>query len=216
MQIGGENIISGIKSKNNRLLGLSLGSAMEVGYKSIKPLIGKNDYEIAKEAYISEYYDHNLIAEEFILQDEEALRGDSILIFESIYIRGELTFSLVHKSPYWENNKIVGSYYHTVNFEDLSPHTIKSFLSNPDITVSGYTKAHLDINKISPVRKYNFSRRELQCIDLLVKGLSAKSIANQLNLSNRTVESYIYSIKTKLKVQKSTEIVAKVLTEEIL
>lgn len=42
------------------------------------------------------------------------------------------------------------------------------------------------------------SGRELDCIFALNKGYSAKSIAKSLNLSNRTVETYIDSVRNKL------------------
>lgn len=43
----------------------------------------------------------------------------------------------------------------------------------------------------------SFTPREIDCIHLLLKGLTAKGIAKRLNLSPRTVESYIENIKTK-------------------
>jgi DNA-binding CsgD family transcriptional regulator len=60
--------------------------------------------------------------------------------------------------------------------------------------------------------KYKFSRRQLECISLLVKGFTAKEIADQLHLSFRTVESYIELMKKKLNCKNKTELVIRLMS----
>lgn len=93
---------------------------------------------------------------------------------------------------------------------------LKQFLANPNILVPEYTQRFLDIYQIAPSRKYNLTKRELQCIHYLVKGASAKDIAFTLGLSYRTVEIYIQNIKDKLNVRKTAEIIALALTDGIV
>jgi len=42
-----------------------------------------------------------------------------------------------------------------------------------------------------------FSAREIQCAELLLQGFTARMISHQLNLSPRTIESYVQNIKQK-------------------
>lgn len=51
------------------------------------------------------------------------------------------------------------------------------------------------------------SRREVQCIDYLLQGLSNKLIAAELHLSQRTIESYVDSIKIKLCCRNKMELI---------
>jgi DNA-binding CsgD family transcriptional regulator len=51
------------------------------------------------------------------------------------------------------------------------------------------------------------SDREIQCLQRLARGLSAKAIGEELNLSKRTVESYRDNIKAKLGCINKTELI---------
>lgn len=52
----------------------------------------------------------------------------------------------------------------------------------------------------------SLTRRELTCISWLIKGKSANEIGLLLNISKRTVETYIENIKRKFKCHKITEL----------
>lgn len=60
----------------------------------------------------------------------------------------------------------------------------------------------------SPVK---LSRREAECLVLLSKGHTAKSIAIHLNISFRTVEAYIHNIKSKTKTNCKAELLSLIL-----
>lgn len=53
------------------------------------------------------------------------------------------------------------------------------------------------------------SRRERECLELLLKGNSAKQTGRALNLSPRTIESYIEAIKRKFDCRTKLEILGK-------
>jgi len=55
----------------------------------------------------------------------------------------------------------------------------------------------------------NISRRELACIKLLARGMKNHHVAISLNLSRRTVESYIINARDKLACKNSVELVFK-------
>lgn len=58
----------------------------------------------------------------------------------------------------------------------------------------------------------DFTRRELQILELLAQGYRNKEIAIQLNLGVRTVESHLEDIYKCLKVSSRSGAVAKALT----
>jgi len=109
-----------------------------------------------------------------------------------------------------------GCLFQNLILPNLDKQMLNQYLSNPNILVPEYTQKFLDVYQIVPSRKYNLSKRELQCIQYLVKGASAKDIAFTLGLSYRTVEIYIQNIKNKLNVRKTTEIIALALMENIV
>ena len=52
----------------------------------------------------------------------------------------------------------------------------------------------------------NFTKRETECIRLLSQGLSAKEIAQKLNIKSKTVEFHISNAKEKLNYYKSSKL----------
>ena len=63
---------------------------------------------------------------------------------------------------------------------------------------------------------YNLSGREKEVLKLLVKGMSYKMIAAELDIGFETVRTYIKRIYDKLHVQTMTEAVAKSINERIV
>jgi DNA-binding CsgD family transcriptional regulator len=57
-----------------------------------------------------------------------------------------------------------------------------------------------------------FSRREKQCLDLIVQGKCAKEIAKILNLSVRTIDFYISGLKKKANINKNSDLIIKILS----
>lgn len=53
------------------------------------------------------------------------------------------------------------------------------------------------------------SKREAECLYFLLRGNTAKNIANILRLSPRTVEHYLENVKMKFNVRTKTELIEK-------
>ncbi len=81
-----------------------------------------------------------------------------------------------------EINKLVSNNYHKILKSD-DP----SKLPVPDQLIDSNTENSLPLSK-----------RELDCLELLAKGYSSKKIAQNLNISFRTVEKHLENIKIKL------------------
>jgi DNA-binding CsgD family transcriptional regulator len=56
--------------------------------------------------------------------------------------------------------------------------------------------------------KHMLSRREIECLQCLIDGLSAKETGTKLFLSPRTVETYLNHIKDKLKCRNKRDIIS--------
>lgn len=61
----------------------------------------------------------------------------------------------------------------------------------------------------SNFRKYNLTAREIEIIELVVKGQSYKVIGDSLHISNRTVDRHVSNIFTKLSVSNKIELINK-------
>jgi len=66
------------------------------------------------------------------------------------------------------------------------------------------------------INDYDLSQRQQECLFYLLRGKSDKDIGRKLNLSSRTVESYIHEIKHKMRCQTRLEIIEKSLNEGLL
>lgn len=62
----------------------------------------------------------------------------------------------------------------------------------------------------------NLSNREEQCMFYLLRGKTAKRTAEILNLSPRTVETYIDNLKTKLHCRSKSELIEKAIDMDLL
>lgn len=66
---------------------------------------------------------------------------------------------------------------------------------------------HIDkYSFLAEMYHYQFTSREIECLPLLIKGFTAKQIAEKLNISYRTVEDHINNIKQKLDVRTKNEL----------
>lgn len=59
---------------------------------------------------------------------------------------------------------------------------------------------------LASISGYVFTNRELECLPLLLKGLSSKQIAEQLQISFRTVEDHINHLKIKTNSKSKNEL----------
>jgi DNA-binding NarL/FixJ family response regulator len=82
---------------------------------------------------------------------------------------------------------------------------------NPSIA----SKVIASFKKKSGHQKYDLSARELEVLQLLLKGHSTKIIASTLYISFETVRSHLKNIYNKLHVNCGKEAIAKVLNERI-
>ena len=104
----------------------------------------------------------------------------------------------------------------TMAFKNAAKDIINEFSKNKFILSSEQSDILFDEivlqKKYSKKIVYNditvvFFERELSCLYFLREGLTAKGIAKKLNLSSRTIESYLVNIKNKLGLHTKEELI---------
>lgn len=104
------------------------------------------------------------------------------------------------------NNKLSMSkelhHAHEITFPVISPEQCQIE------AIDDSTKLH-NTEFIKEITCDYLSPRQYQCIELLIKGYSAKQIAIELDISYRTVEDHINSIKIKLQAQNKADLILK-------
>ena len=66
------------------------------------------------------------------------------------------------------------------------------------------------VEKTAPYHQ-KLSKREIECVYYLTRGMTAKEIGKKISLSNRTVESYLENAKSKLGCNRRSELVDRVM-----
>jgi DNA-binding NarL/FixJ family response regulator len=73
-----------------------------------------------------------------------------------------------------------------------------------------------ELRKPAPAEDFHLSAREIDVLEQLAEGLAVKEIANQLDISRRTVAFHLENIYSKLQVQSQSGAVAKALRAGII
>lgn len=79
----------------------------------------------------------------------------------------------------------------------------------------GLISAHNTAEQLLPGRKIDgvyLTSRQLRCVELGLRGMTAKKIAATLGISFRTVERHFENLKHKLKVQSKSELLEKIVS----
>jgi len=77
------------------------------------------------------------------------------------------------------------------------------------------TDQHTEFHDSSNTVKIHFTKREKECLKCLVLGMTAKEIAKNLNISDRTVECYLGRIKIKTNCHSRSMLIRKILDEYV-
>ena len=86
--------------------------------------------------------------------------------------------------------------------------TIKMPIYHTDNTLGGVLGISHYVEKRSalPAYEMGLTKREIECIYLLLDGNSYKDIAKKMQISSRTVESYLVNVKNKLACESSADL----------
>ncbi|HEV2614578.1 MAG TPA: helix-turn-helix transcriptional regulator [Gammaproteobacteria bacterium] len=139
------------------------------------------------------------------------LQSESMNVIEESGIRVNNTFVSVmsFKLPWYYDNKIIGLLGCSIKMDAMSLHNFgNAFLALMSTGLINATH--------SPIKTHHgiyFSRREEEVLAQLVRGKTAKQIGEKLNLSPRTIESYVENMKIKTNCQSKAELIDKFVDE---
>lgn len=188
MQANKIKIYNWVKGKDGKITSCCENVAELQGADSPRQMIGKSDYDLLWRDRASLYYE----------EDAAALRGQLIQTYQTqTTVRGAIQI-LVSKSPlYNRNGDIVGTVGSSI---DLTSHSVNKKFGRFD------EKNRLQLGP-EFANEY-LTSREVDVLRLLLLGRTALRIADELKLSQRTIESYIITLKLKLQCETKGDIIA--------
>lgn len=199
------------KDMNSVYLKGNLNTARLFGFKHIDELTGITDYELPCKAA----EDANL----FIEQDKKTKEHASTLVLDiRCYANDQIKALLINKSLFFDpTSKPLGI---VCNCLEINNHTLKDIgilLSKTD-TPSKKTNTQKASNFYlnASYEGIKLSKRQSQCLFYLLRGKTIKTIANILNLSPRTIETYIDDIKNKMHCRTKEELIEKAIASGFL
>jgi len=178
-------------------------SAQICGYVSAEDAIGHTVFDFTTKE----------TALRFVSNQQQVMTSQRMHIVEDILIKkDEIPFSFVAISFPWYSNedKVIGVFGCSIV---LNHHSIAQSFS--ELCDFGLLTKQKYPSTFTPIPCHtSFTRREKQCISLIMQGKSPKEIGILLFLSHRTIEHYIENIKDKIGVTTKAEMIVK-LTEII-
>jgi DNA-binding CsgD family transcriptional regulator len=180
------------KDSNLHYLGCNRKLANAFGFKHPEQIIGLMDNDLGENS-------EDVLA--FYLNgDQLALKGKTVQMIHSIGAHDPSQSFLLEKKPLFDSNdKIVGTIFQCHELKE----NLISALQNHDkknALLSSHYKVGLSENPL------DLSARELECIFCILRGMTAKQIAEILNLSKRTIEFYLENVKNKFGCLTKTEL----------
>lgn len=171
------------KDTNSIFLGCNMNFARTVGLNSPHEVIGKSDFDFIWGDSHGTFFQEG---------DKEVLEGKPILnTLETLKLEDQpiitiITNKVILFDSAGQKIGLVGNFadMRDINYSQSAPDSIKKLLT----------------------------RRQMECLLRLVKGMTAGHIADDLGLSKRTVEHYLDILKIKLKCKNKSQLINKALS----
>jgi DNA-binding CsgD family transcriptional regulator len=187
-----------MKDKESRFIDANQSFIKSAGFKNIEQMRSLTDYEMP----------WCNLAKEYIKDDQTVITEGCLLSIEPFkHCNGHHQVLFTQKSRFideqTQSEGIVGfaTAMEWNNIKAMIPMNIEKDL--PTLKISDQL-FDLLIEKFSPQA---LTKREAEVFFYLLHGLSYRQIANQLNLSMRTVEDYVEKIKDKLRCDNKQQLI---------
>ncbi len=178
------------KDLNSKFIHCNKKLAQYVGSKNSDALAGKTDADFQWAEYSHLYRQHEL----------DAINGNAYSgIYPSTSLCGDSILIMCNRAPkYDENDNIIGVYGYAFVAQNTNLIKLVNALEkNPLLEPKQHYSYH-NKNIVSCITK-----REKEILFLTIYGKTAREIGKILQLSNRTIENYLDTIKTKEYVNRS-------------
>lgn len=168
---------------------------------------GINDYEIPCKAAD--------LAGIFQQQDKLVIETGKSLQFLTVgqFIKDRWQIILGTKTPIYDSkNNPIGTFGYGMEISKITSHFIQLFKETvlvKDIKQGGYILSENFTKSISLNKQIKLTARESETLFLLIRGKTAKEIANILGLSTRTTEQYIEQLRAKFDCSSRSELISK-------
>ena len=203
------NNLSFVKDVNSVYQSVSKCCCDALGWNSTEDAIDKTDYDIPS--------DISLLADHFINLDKQSFAKNSkILTLDINNFQDVQETFLVEKMPLFNHDgDIIGIYGNVLDVSNVNFFKYGAMLSREDQKIAPLHKvtSYVLSGAHSPLP---LTDRQQECVFFLIRGKTAKEIANILMLSVRTVESYIEAIKYRLGCTHKSQIVEKAINSKFL
>jgi len=164
------------------------------GFDSVSNAIGKHYFDTLPKRTVSLLrYNDNIV-----MQSEAATLFEEDILQDNSEVKKAITLKL----PWYNNDKKVMGLF------GMSILVGKDALTQPLLQMAkmGFLTEH---QYQSHPKEIVLPRQQKACANFLLTGMTNKQIARELNLSPRTVETYINHLKSKLHCKNKMELIAK-------
>lgn len=175
-----------VKDVSGKYLGCNDRFANVVGCRSEAELIGRTDYDLC-------WHDAATV---FQANDQRVIVSEKPLTIVEHGTRhdGSQTSAVSYKFP----------------------------LRGKDLTIMGVIGTSVPFEQVfqdpsapsALIRRFKLTQRQADCVSGLMKGMTIKEIAHQLQLSARTVEHYLEAVKLKLNCNSRSQIISAILDDK--
>ncbi len=200
-----------VMDKDSRFIYSNDYTAKLFGYAHEEEIIGLDAYGMRCQASES--------APQMIQQDQLVYRTGQELTMLDIhkYAYGDTKILLTKKTPYREQGEIVGT---ICLCTELHSQALREFCASLIHSERKYNAMAISAERSysigSTTHKKQLTERESDCIFYLLRGNTIKQIGRCLDISPRTVETYLEKIKNKLGCSHKSEIIEYCLNEGLL
>jgi DNA-binding CsgD family transcriptional regulator len=191
-----------VTSKNSQFMYSNKYTSNLFGYADEDSLIGRKPHDMLCPAVES--------ADDFVAQNQFVLNTGSEITILDIhqYANGESKVLLTKKSPFKIGGEIIGSICHCTEMHSDALSKICATLIQSD---KQYRSKQLGLQRSYTLgittQDNPLSPRELDCVFYLMRGKTMKEIAQTLQISPRTVETYLEQARLKLGCTRKSDLV---------
>lgn len=156
--------------------------------------------------------------ETIIKNNQQVIRARNMLtVDEHMNLANDIySHTVSFKFPWLDaNNELIGIFGCAVHVNHENLRNVSGQLA---MIVEKFCATRADVQGAVSTQLINgnfFSAREMEVIQLIMRGKTVKETALQLGLSQRTVESYFSNIKLKLNVTTKSEFFEKMIAENV-
>lgn len=177
-------------------------TAQAYGFSNQDEAAGKTIYDL--KSPVVEF------ATQVIEQDQKVMRENNRLLILDVHLYPDNTHRVLlsEKSPLQINSKIAGCIFRATEINNavmLETSRLLHYSDKQYYAQSGHHGRSYVIG--DTMQKTVFTPRQMDCLFYLLRGQSAKAIAKHLNLSPRTVEAHIESMKSRANCDSKSQLI---------